>query len=151
MNNIKAIIFDWGRTLFDSETKKEFPDAEQILTLCMGRGYKLAVASLVNVITQKERMEQIEGSPLRKFFEIVAVTDGDKDEILDEIVLKLNLPRSEILIIDDRIIRGIKYGNLRGHPTAWLQKGKFANELPDSETKLPSFTIHSLDELANII
>ena len=151
MDNIKAIIFDWGRTLFDSETKKEFSDAEQILTLCMERGYRLTLASLANIFTPKERMKQIEGSPLWNFFEIVVVINKDKDKILDEIVLKLNLPRNEILIVDDRVIRGIKYGNLRGHPTAWLQKGKFANELPNAETKSPSFIIHSLAELANII
>jgi FMN phosphatase YigB (HAD superfamily) len=29
----KAIIFDWGRTLYDSETKKEFPEAEGIIAL----------------------------------------------------------------------------------------------------------------------
>lgn len=94
---------------------------------------------------------QVENPPLRKFFEVVAVTDEDKDKIMDEIVLKFNLPRSEILIVDDRIICGIKYRNLHGHPTVWLQKGKFANELPNEETKLLLFTIHSLDELASII
>jgi FMN phosphatase YigB (HAD superfamily) len=152
--SIKAIIFDWGRTLFDSETKKEFPEAEEVLMWCKQRGYSMACASLVSIhanATLEERTRQIEISPLRHFFEFVSVTDQDKDKIFDEIVSKLNMPRSDILIVDDRIIRGIKYGNLRGHPTAWLQKGKFANELPNEETKNPTFIIRSLEELKNII
>jgi FMN phosphatase YigB (HAD superfamily) len=152
--NIKAIIFDWGRTLFDSETKKEFQEAEKVLTYCEQQGYRMACASLVSIhanATLKERIQQIENSPLRHFFEFVLVTDQDKDKIFDEIVSKLEIPRSEILIVDDQIIRGIKYGNLREHPTAWLQKGKFANELPNEETKNPTFIIKSIEELKNII
>lgn len=152
--SIKSIIFDWGRTLFDSDAKKEFSEAEGVLELCAKRGYRLALVSLVNInsnIGLDGRKKQIENSPLRKYFEAVAVTDTDKDKILDETVAKLNLPREEILIVDDRVVRGIKYGNLHGHPTVWLQKGKFADELPTPETKFPTFTIHSLSELTNII
>jgi len=152
--SVKSIIFDWGRTLFDSDAKKEFPESEGILKLGAKRGYRLALVSLVNInsnIGLDGRKKQIENSPLRKYFEVVAVTDTDKDKILDETVMKLNLPPKEILIVDDRVVRGIKYGNLHGHPTVWLQKGKFANELPNSETKSPTFTIHSLSELADII
>jgi FMN phosphatase YigB (HAD superfamily) len=154
MENIKAIIFDWGRTLFDSETKKEFPGAEAVLQYCQNSGYRLTVASLVTVhanATLKERILQIEKSPLRKFFEMALVTDKDKDMVFDKIVEKLELPRSQILIVDDRTIRGIKYGNQQGHPTVWFQNGKFANELPDASTGTPTFTIHSLSELIEII
>lgn len=149
-----GIIFDWGRTLFDSDAKREFPEAEQILTLCQQRGYRLAVVSLVSVHSNanlQERTQQIERSSLRRFFEMTAVTDEDKDKIMDEVVMKLNLPRKEILIVDDRVVRGIKYGNLRNHPTVWLQKGKFEHELPNAETRSPSFTIHSLSELVEIL
>lgn len=154
MKNKKAIIFDWGRTLFDSETKNEFQDAEGVLNWCKEKGYRIACVSLVSKVanaTLEERRRQIETSSLRKFFEIVSVTDVDKDIILDEIVAKLNMQRSEILIIDDRMIRGIKYGNLRGHPTVWFQNGKFANELPNKETKEPTFIIHSLEELKDVL
>ena len=81
--SFKAIIFDWGRTLYDSETKKEFLEAEDILALCKERGYRLALVSLVTIhanATLDERKNQIANSPLRKYFEIVAITDTDKDK-----------------------------------------------------------------------
>ena len=151
---VKSIIFDWGRTLYDSETKKEFPEAEEILALCAKRGYRLAVVSLTSEHSNanlEERTKQIETSPLRKYFEMVAVTDTDKDKSFDETVAALDMPPEEILIVDDRTVRGIKYGSLRGHPTVWLQAGKFANELPNDSTKSPTFTVHSLTELADIL
>jgi FMN phosphatase YigB (HAD superfamily) len=150
---IGAIIFDWGRTLFDSETKREFLDAAEVLSTFAGRGCRLALVSLVSAqanATLEERKAQIERSPLRHFFEFVAVTEGDKDIILDEAVIALGLPRSEILIVDDRTVRGIRYGNRHGHPTAWFQNGKFAEELPTEETGAPAYTIHSLRELTTL-
>ena len=107
---IKAIIFDWGRVLFDSETKKDFSEAEDVVMFCKNRGLRLAVASLVSASSNanlKERKNQIESSNLRKFFEFVRVTEGDKDLIFDEIVEKLGLPREEILIVDDRTLKSI--------------------------------------------
>jgi len=154
MKNIKAIIFDWGRTLYNSENKEEFSDAKQVLEYCRTKGYRMAIASLVsinNTVTPAERISQIENSPLRKFFELALVTNKDKDAIFDEIVEKLNIPRNQVLIVDDRIIRGIKYGNKNGHPTVWFQNGKFANELPNEIMDYPKHTIHSLNELTQII
>jgi hypothetical protein len=124
------------------------------LAACKQRGYRLVLVSLVSALanaTLEERKTQIETSPLRHFFESAIVTDKDKDVILDETVKILNLSREQILIVDDRVIRGIRYGNLHNHPTVWLQKGRFANELPNSETGNPSFTIQSLTQLLNII
>lgn len=154
VSTIHAIIFDWGRTLYDSVTKSEFTDAAEVLEYCKNKGYRLAVASLVSVhanATLEERSQQIEQSALRHFFEMSRVTDKDKDVIFDEIVAFLGLPREQIAIVDDRTVRGIKYGNKHGHPTIWFQNGKFAQELPDLDTGTPTYTIHSLRELKNIL
>ena len=151
---IKAVIFDWGRTLYDSIKKKEFSEAYDVLEHCRKRGYRLAVVSLVTGhanSTLEERKNAIEQSPLRKYFEIALVTDKDKDDKFDEVVAYFNLPRTSICIIDDRVIRGIRYGNFYGHPTIWFQNGKFANELPDKTTGIPTYTITSLGELLKIL
>ena len=39
--NIKAIIFDWGRTLYDVDTEKEIFDSEDVLLYCKQKGYKI--------------------------------------------------------------------------------------------------------------
>jgi len=150
----KAVIFDWGRTLYDSERKCEFVEAEEILKLCQARGLRLAVVSLVSAVsnaTLEERRGQVERSPLRQYFEVALVTDTDKDALYDQVVEHLALPRQEILIVDDRVIRGIKYGNAHGHPTVWIKRGKFSTELPDAETGEPTYTITELTELKTIL
>lgn len=152
---IKAIIFDWGRTLFDVEVNKEFSDSEEVLMFCKEKGYKICVASLARPLindTKEERKKQIETSPLGKYFNLIEVTEAkEKDQVLASLVEKLNLERKEILIVDDRVVKGVKYGNKNGHPTVWIQRGKFAKELPDLETGIPTFTIKSLSELKDLI
>lgn len=151
---IKAVIFDWGRTLYDSEKKVEFVESEEILEYIKSKGLRMALASLVSAqanATLEERKRQIANSPLWKYFEYTRVTDGDKNQILEEIVAEINMPREEILIVDDRMIRGIKYGNLNGHPTAWVKAGKFSEELPTAETLEPTYVINNVSELKNII
>lgn len=154
---IKAIIFDWARTLYDVENNKEFEDAINILEYCKSKNYRLA---LVSLITDEEsvkgtileiRNQQINRSPLKVYFEKILTTDGNKDYILDEMMKYFGLPNEEVLMVDDRTVRDVAYGDRNGNPTVWLQKGKFANELPNSETGVPTYTIKSLLELKNII
>jgi FMN phosphatase YigB (HAD superfamily) len=154
MSQIKAVIFDWGRTLYNSEKKEEYVEADQLLKFCRSRGYKLGLASLVThhaVANLDERINQIERSPLRKYFDIVRVTDVDKDKIFDEIVAELGYKRVEVLIVDDRTIRGIRYGNLHGHPTVWVKNGKFESELPNADTGMPTYTALSLGDVKAFI
>jgi len=154
--NIKAIIFDWARTLFDRDNNKEFTEAEEVLKYCQGKAYRMAVVSLVTAkndpgTTMEDREKEMEQSPLRKYFEMALVTDGDKDKLFDQVVAHFNVPRDRILIVDDRTVRGIKYGNKHGHPTVWLQKGKFADELPSEEMGQPTHIVSELIELLKII
>lgn len=153
--NIKAIIFDWGRTLYDVDNKKEISDSEDVLLYCKQKGYKMCVASLARPLTGdsvEKRKRQIENSSLGKYLDMLEVSDTkEKDEMLDNLVRKLNIPKTEILFVDDRVVKSIKYGNKNGHPTVWLKSGPFSNELHNSETGTPTFIIETLSELKNLI
>lgn len=156
--SITAILFDWGWALYDSHDRKELSGSEEALTFCKSKGYRLALVSLVTKrytpdTSKSEREQQIESSLLRKYFEFVLVTDDEtgKDKALDEAVERLGILRANILIVDDRTVRGIRYANLKGHPSVWLQRGKFADELPDESIGRPTQTIHSLGELKDIL
>lgn len=158
--NIKAILFDWGGTLVDDNTTVELPEAEQVLNYCSSKGYRMAVASLTKHL--ERRQTQFASTPLNKFFEIMLVAEisqgqesdfnlDTKDKMFDQIVKEFSLPRDEILIVDDRVFRGIKYANKHGHPSVWIRKGKYAAELPNDQTDQPTHIIHELKELMLII
>jgi len=155
--NIKAIIFDWARTLYDVESEKEFEDAEDVLVYCKSKNYHLGLVSLIDKeesiidTTIESRNKQIGNSSLKNYFEKILTTEGNKDLIIEEMIKYFGFPNNEILIVDDRTIRGIKYGDKHGCQTAWLQKGIFQNQLPNNETGDPTYVIKSLSELKGII
>ena len=157
---IKAIIFDWGGTLVDAKAKEEFPESHEVLEYCQSKGYRLALACIAS--KPEDRKRQIANSHLRKFFEIALVdslkpeqiydpTFKGKDKLYDQINEHFKLARSQILIVDDRTARGIKYANEHGHPSIWIQKGKFASESPTAATGRPTYTIHNLSELLELL
>jgi len=53
--------------------------------------------------------------------------------------------------VGDRAKRDVKYANQHGHPSIWVQSGKFAHELPDDQTGQPTYTVKSLREIMKII
>lgn len=153
MYNIRAVIWDWGRTLFDSESKLEYPGAQEILEYFQAKNCKQVVVSLVtdnSNATLDERQQQIEFSPLKPYFELVLVGEENKDDMLDEALVYLDSSPEETLIIDDRVIRGIKYANQKQIPCVWIRQGKFSDELPNSETGEPTYTINALEELKKL-
>lgn len=155
---IEAIIFDWGRTLY--EETGQVQGAAELLEYCKAKEYRLVLASLAHDV--KKREDQIRNSGLRHFFEkirIAKITPENahnmsiktKDAMFDELTHFLSLPRNEILIIGDRAIRDVKYANQYGHPSIWVKRGKFAHELPNDQTGQSMYTVSTLEEIKDII
>lgn len=149
-NTIKAIIFDWGRTIYDTENHHLFPAVKSILEYLHTK-YKLALVSLVKTGTIDERWQIIETNDLKKYLASILFTETDKDTLYHETLKTLNLRGSEVCVVDDRTIRGVAWGNKHGAMTIWLKKGKFANELANAETGAPTYIIHELNELLTIL
>jgi FMN phosphatase YigB (HAD superfamily) len=150
MNQIKAIIFDYGRTIHNGELGGFLPEARPVLEY-LQKKYKLALVSVTLSESTKQRREKIVKEDFQKYFDqIYLMADINKDEQLDAVVKKWDLDYQHVAVVGDRMIREIKWGNKKGCTTVWLQTSKFANELPNSETGQPNFTIHNLNELLAI-
>lgn len=157
---MKAIIFDWGGVFVDPATKEFYEGSEEILRECQRKGYRLILVVIASKF--EERKKQIEESVLRQYFEKFYIgpltveqiwdpTFLGKDMLYGDAVTDLKLPCEEILIMDDRMVRGIRYANQNGHPSIWIQKGKFAHEEPDETTGQPTHRVNSLQEILSII
>lgn len=150
MSNIKAVIFDWGRTLWDHETEDLMEGAREVLDYC-AKEYILGLVSLTTRESVEERKQKIRHLDLQKYFFSMELVSDNKDAAYGRAVNRLGGPYHKIAIIDDRTARGIKWGNEHGCVTIWLSKGKFAHELPSEETGQPTYTIHELKELLKFL
>ena len=149
---IRAVIFDYGRTLYDRDENRLFPDAVAVIRQLSTR-YRLAIVYFSPKEEEKERISVLEGHGILECFEDIQFTDeiGEKGERCTEVLRKLGLGADEIAVVDDHIIRGVAWGNQVGATTIWFRLGKFANVLPDETTGQPDHIVHSLQELLGIL
>jgi FMN phosphatase YigB (HAD superfamily) len=146
---ITTIIFDWGRTLHDNERDSLFLETVYILDYLSSK-YQLAIVSLAPEEAVQKRKQFIKEHHLEKYF--VSIMFGqDKDALYKKTLEQFNMKPGEVVIVDDRAIRGIKWGNKQSSQTVWLEKGKFSGEKPNKETGMPTHTIHELSELKYIL
>jgi FMN phosphatase YigB (HAD superfamily) len=150
---IRAIIFDWGRTLYDSDSGALFPRVPELLAT-LARRYRLAIVSLVSGdfdTRAAERCAVLRNAGIEHLFTVVRFVAADKDRAYAETLAALGVSASEVAIVDDRARRGIAWGNRHGTTTIWLRRGRFANEAPDETTGVPAHTIADIAELARLL
>jgi FMN phosphatase YigB (HAD superfamily) len=146
---IKAIIFDWGRTIYDKEHEKLFPKTKNILEYFHNK-YSLAVVSLAIDDDIEGRFVKIDKYGIRKYFKFMLFHISDKDSLFRNAIGNLNLKPEEIMVVDDRMKRLTFPINI-GCQTIWIKKGKFASEEPTSHTGQPSYVVDSLEKLLDIL
>ena len=149
MTNIKAIIFDWGRVLWDPESPALFSETLEVLNYCFEK-YPLGLVTLSKSESPLERRQKIKASGVEKYFKFILAGAEDKGELFKKAAELLNFSPANILVVDDRI-RRMDYVIKNGFQTVWLQKGKFSCELPDIQTGFPKYTIKELREVINLL
>ena len=139
-----AIIFDWVGTLYE-RNKGPYAYSEKVLSVLRGR-YKLGLISIAGG-GEEARRKEIESSGLLNFFDAVII-GGSKtsDQFLHCMEMMGATPETTV-IVDDRTVRGIKIGNDLGCQTFWIQKGDYSHELPNDDTREPTFRINSIEDL----
>lgn len=145
---IKAIIFDFKRTIFDVENNCVQRETIQLLSRLKKRGRKLA---LISRGRQDQRINEVELYGVLPFFDFVKIVEEKSKEDFEEITVKLGFLPSEILVVGDRINSEIKQAKQAGMKTLWYRNGKFANEFPETESEKPDGTIYDLAEVDNYL
>jgi len=148
--NICAVIFDWGRTLWDSEKGCLFSDATATVRL-LSQAYALTLVGLASDGEVGRRYALVRATGLERLFAVVLFAPDRKDRLCDEALARLHCPPQAVAIVDDRAVRGIRWGNRCGATTVWVRRGKFADELPTDDTGMPTHTITSLSELPAVL
>ena len=148
-NSISTIIFDWGRTLHDPVTDMLFPGVKELIPE-LSKKYTLAVVSLAKSDTPEERRKIIEKSGIAGHFQTILVGGEDKDEMYERVLLELNISPHKVIVVDDRTVKGVAWGNRKGAQTIWFKNGKFSEELPDEQTGEPTYTVSTISELKKI-
>lgn len=150
---MQLVIFDWGSTLFNSEEDALFSETKPTLEYLHSKGFSMAIVSLATAGPTKieERLNIIKQEKLEKYFESIKFNISNKDQMYQDTLTELKVDPADVVIVDDRVVRGISWGNAHGCKTVWLRQGRFANELPNEFTGEPEYVIHTIGELSSVL
>ncbi len=151
----KAIIFDWTGTLYEGD-KGLFPFTKEVLEKLKNmreqgiRKYRLGLITTTRngIETRQQKIDPF--GVLYYLDSLIIDTQKTKEHYL-QCMGELGSTPETTMIVDDRTVRGIKIGNELGCKTFWIQRGEYANELPDEETGEPTHRIGSVEDLLKFL
>lgn len=143
----KALIFDFGRTIYDKDNNCLFPKITEVFEYCRTNGYKLFMIS--NYETGRE--EIIRDSGVRKYFDKIVVTKGKNKKDFLRCISGVGLEPKDVLVVGDRIKSEIRIGNELGADTVWFKHGKYSGVKPENYAEKPTHTIIRLQQLFDIL
>lgn len=149
LNKVTTIIFDWGRTLYDVESEDYFDDTQETLEILKGRGYALAIVSLATagVSKIKERQRIIKETGFDRYFSSIMFDTANKEILYDQTLETLHVKPQKVLVVDDRMIRGILWANNSNAQSAWVNRGKFSHETPESTGYTPTLNVAAISDI----
>jgi len=143
---MKAVIFDFNRTLYDPEQDKLIKGSSKVLNTL----YKKTKLALVTTETG-ERLGLIKQLGIEKFFnKILIVGEKDKKSFL-ACCDALGVQPQDAVVVGDRIKGEIAIGNKLGMVTIQFKNGIFADQLPENEGEKPKMVITKLVDLLKIL
>ncbi|MBU0766463.1 HAD hydrolase-like protein [Patescibacteria group bacterium] len=142
---MKAIIFDFNRTIYDPESGSLHNGSLECLKSLSEKHTLFLVAK-----GGEDRKQLIQSLDIEEFFRAISVQEEKNIEQFQECEKMLDAD-TNWFVVGDRTRKEIKYGNLCGMTTIWFKNGKFAEEAPQNQDEDPNFTIAQLFEIADII
>lgn len=155
--HLQGLIWDWGRTLYDNENGKFFPETRKTLNFFVNK-WRGAIVSVVGKADDRvgansieERFQILHETNLMPMFEFALFTENteDKPNLFRNVIGNWDLKPQQVLVVDDRMKR-LVWPIQNGFQTAWLKRGKFAGEIPENSPE-PGIVIASLSELVDIL
>jgi FMN phosphatase YigB (HAD superfamily) len=146
---IKAVIFDYGYTLYDRDEVSLYSEVNQVINDLFEQGYKLALVSRAEDVDL--RREEIREHGLDDFFEIIDIVPKESEKEFNWIFDELEVKPEEVMVVGDRVKSEISVGNSLGCMTVWVPRGPFVLETPKTKEQKPDFTIKDLTGVLQIL
>lgn len=146
---IKAVIFDFGYTIYDPEENKLLPNVVKTLKGLHNKGLKLAIMS--RTTDPKKRIQQIKDLGLDRYFDFIDAIEKGGVKEFTPILDRFGFKPDEFLVVGDRITSEIIQGNKLGMNTVRFLYGPEKDLDPTKDEEKPDYTISNLKEVIGLI
>ncbi|KND51978.1 MAG: hypothetical protein ABA06_01810 [Parcubacteria bacterium C7867-001] len=144
---MRAVIFDFNRTLREHKEEKLLPHAYETLVELKKKGY------LLYLLSRKEgdRANLLDLLGINDFFDKIFFVEDKNPETFKEVLACLPAGLEEVFVVGDHRHEEIRLGNSFGLRTIWLKRGEFANLPEKNAFDAPWKTIVDLEEIREIL
>ncbi|MBI2640535.1 MAG: HAD hydrolase-like protein [Candidatus Sungbacteria bacterium] len=144
---MRAIIFDFNRTLFDPDSRALVSGTLQVLKACRKRGFLLVLVSR----RERGRQKSIASLSIKDYFRRIIITPKKSVKTFQRILRQLKADPSESYIVGDRVREEIVMGNTLGLRTIWVRQNIFAREAPRNKKERPMFAVLNLRDVMRVV
>jgi|SRR3989344_2279801 len=147
---IEAVIFDWGRTIYDPESQQLFPQTEQVLSNLTFRQLRLGLVSIADTSIE-DRHEDLRRFGISHFFQAVQIFGRREQKDFTEVLQGLRVEASRSAVVGDNLGREITLGNRIGAYTIWTRQRLSGVYVPRNAEEMPKAIIEAIPELVSLI
>ncbi len=155
--NLKSDIetirfFGLKKTPWHGELEKPYPEADKLLNILSGKGYKIGIIANQSAGTAK----RLENWGLLKYIDIVLSSEEEgiskpDPEIFLRALKRAGCKPSDAAMIGDRLDNDIYPAKKLGMKTIWVKQGISAYQNPQCEAYAADYSVNSIIEIADIL
>lgn len=148
----KAIIFDWGRTLYDPESGGLFPNTIDVLEFSRDRGLAIGLVSVALTANVEERLDDLRKYGVIQMFDEVKILPRSREpKDFSPILEKLGVKPQNSVVVGDNLKRDIVPANRIQAVPIWTKERLLADFKPENTLQVPRATIFQIGELRELI
>lgn len=144
---LRAVIFDFNRTLYDPETDSFYPGVFEMLRTLHASDLKLGLWSR----DEKARAETISRDGLRELFDHVLIVRSKSAEDIRQLCLVLGVQPSETAVVTDPVRSDLAAAKEVGTHVICVRQGKFVSDLPYAPEEQPDDEVADLAGAARVL
>jgi putative hydrolase of the HAD superfamily len=146
---IKAVIFDFGYTLYDPILKGFQPDAASTLEFMLNKKLRLILVSRTSDTLVRER--QINEAGFNLYFDYVDIVKKGDNKDFTKILSRYNFNPEEFLVVGDRLTSEITQGKKLGMKTCRFLYGPEKALIAQNRFEQPDYTVERISEVTHLI
>jgi len=152
--SIEAVLFDFGRTIYDSEAGSLFPETIKTLENLSQKGLKLGLLTVAETDDLDSRVKELDYLGLSGFFQSIDIVPRNtKGKDFTKLLKDFGMEEKtdNCLVVGDNLEREITAGNTIGAFTVWTRQRLSDDWKPQNEIQTPKATIEAIEELIPLI
>lgn len=138
--SLRAVIFDFNRTLYDPETDMFYPGVFDMLRRFKTAGVKLGLWSR----DEKARAETISRDGLRELFDYVLIVRSKSADDIQQLCIILGVEPSETAVVTDPVRSDLTAAKAAGTYVICVRQGKFVSDRPYTLAEQPDDEVSDL-------